>query len=102
MEEMSIGMYQPFRPTSMRMSERSNETTGGSIDVDRNINAGLGLIFVKDLGNLCYWLIVSLNMSSIEATRKRLRLTVYVLPKMTKTPIVFSSIFCFTSSGSSL
>ena len=68
------------------MSERSNEASTSCIDMYRNVNSSLGLVVVEYLRYLLDWLV----MTSVSAAR------------ITKMPIVFSSMFCFTSSGSSL
>ena len=48
----------------MGMGKWSNETTRRSIDMNGDVDTGLGLILIQDGRNLGYWLIVTLQIVS--------------------------------------
>ena len=54
----------PSWPTSMCVGKRRNETTGGGIDVNGDIDASLSLIFIQNIRDLRYWLVMTLQKVS--------------------------------------
>ena len=41
------------------MGEWGNEPTTSTVDMDRNVDTGLGLILVKNMGDFLYWFVMA-------------------------------------------
>ena len=81
--------------------ERGDEGARSTIDMDRNVMSGFGLEIIQNVRNLLDWFVMARIGRLLKLVQVPIGRTVHT-PRMTKTPMVFSSMFSLTNSGSSL